>query len=163
MTDELTGLLNRRGFCEQFKRVLAAARRYGHQGLLLYCDLDGFKAINDRLGHAAGDGALKHVAATLEGSVRATDIVGRLGGDEFAVALVQTSLADGAKRAQSLKWEVEGHPFRWQDREIAIQMSMGEQPFGPDDTVEDLLCRADMAMYYCKRQKAAALSLPAAE
>ena len=71
MTDELTGLLNRRGFTEQLRRALAGAQRYGYHGLVVYCDLDGFKSINDTHGHAAGDAALRHVGKILERSVRA--------------------------------------------------------------------------------------------
>ena len=163
MTDELTGLLNRRGFVDQLARALASARRYGHEGLVLYCDLDGFKDINDTYGHAAGDAALVHVAGALRGSVRACDLVARLGGDEFALALVHTSWRDGAKRARTLQWMVEREPLALGGRAMPLRISIGEHPFRGDDTVEDLICRADMAMYYAKRQKAGSQSWLAAE
>lgn len=163
MTDELTGLLNRRGFAEHIRRVLAASRRYGYEGLLLYCDLDNFKAINDAHGHAAGDAALKHVARLLENSVRASDFVARLGGDEFGIALVQTNRRDGIKRARSLQHAVEHEKFAYKGREINLRMSVGDEPFGPDDAADDLICRADMAMYYSKRSRSTALSRQAAQ
>ena len=84
-TDELTGLFNRRGFSEQLKRTPASARRYGHTGVLIYCDIDGFKDFNDLYGHCAGDAVLRHVASILENALREIDTVARLGRDEFAM------------------------------------------------------------------------------
>ena len=89
-TDELTGLFNRRGFSEQLKRTLASARRYGHTGVLIYCDIDGFKDFNDLYGHCAGDAVLRHVASISENALREIDTVARLGGDEFAMIVAQT-------------------------------------------------------------------------
>ena len=85
--DPLTDVLNRRGFERELKRSLAYVKRYGPSAALLYLDLDGFKAVNDRHGHAAGDAVLKAVAMVLSRHVRASDVVARLGGDEFAVLL----------------------------------------------------------------------------
>ena len=100
--DELTALLNRRGFNHQLRRALASSKRYGDLGVLVVCDLDNFKAINDAYGHAVGDEVLCHTAKILNANVRQTDIVARLGGDEFAVLMVQTSWRDGFKRARGL-------------------------------------------------------------
>ena len=85
--DDLTGLLNRRGFRVMTASRLQAARRGGHDVLLFYADLDGFKLINDKFGHAQGDQALVRVATSLKRTFRRTDILARIGGDEF-VALV---------------------------------------------------------------------------
>src|SRR5437660_9578831 len=85
--DPLTDVLNRRGFQRELKRSLAYVKRYGPSAALLYLDLDAFKAINDRHGHAAGDAVLKAVAMVINRHVRASDVVARLGGDEFAVLL----------------------------------------------------------------------------
>ena len=85
--DPLLDILNRRGFERELKRSLAYVQRYGGEAALLFVDLDGFKAINDRHGHAAGDALLKAVARELTGHVRASDTVARLGGDEFGVLL----------------------------------------------------------------------------
>ena len=85
--DPLTDLLNRRGFERELKRSVAYVKRYGVGAALIFLDLDGFKPVNDRHGHAAGDAVLKAVAAAIVGNVRASDVVARIGGDEFAVLL----------------------------------------------------------------------------
>ena len=85
--DPLTDMLNRRGFERELKRSLAYVKRYGTSAALVYVDLDGFKPVNDRHGHAAGDAVLKAIAAALVRNVRASDVVARVGGDEFAVLL----------------------------------------------------------------------------
>ncbi len=84
-TDAMTGLSNRLGFSRAMQRLLEDAREFGTRGALFYIDLDGFKTINDRAGHAAGDEVLKDVALRLRDAVRADDVVARLGGDEFAI------------------------------------------------------------------------------
>ena len=89
-TDELTGLANSRAFAERAEQELLRARRYGRALSLLYIDLDGFKAINDKMGHAAGDVVLQRTAAALLEGLRRTDVVARLGGDEFVVLLPET-------------------------------------------------------------------------
>ena len=89
-TDELTGLANSRAFSERAEQELLRARRYGRALSLLYIDLDGFKSINDSLGHAAGDVVLQRTADALRESLRRTDVIARLGGDEFAVLLPET-------------------------------------------------------------------------
>jgi len=86
-TDDLTQVLNRRGFRAELERALAAAGRYGIKGMLIFIDLDGFKDVNDDHGHAAGDHILRTVACILNENVRETDYVARLGGDEFAILL----------------------------------------------------------------------------
>jgi len=85
--DPLTGVLNRRGFERELERSLAYVRRYGANAALVYLDLDAFKPVNDRHGHAAGDTVLKTAAAALVGNVRASDLVARIGDDEFVVLL----------------------------------------------------------------------------
>lgn len=162
-TDEVTGLFNRRGFMEQLRRTLAAARRNGHSGLLMYCDLDNFKQVNDAHGHSAGDAVLRHVGQIAIGSVRETDTVARLGGDEFAILLAQVQWDDGAKRARTLQWELESTPCDFGSLSIPVQVSLGLEPYGPDDTADDLLRRADMAMYFVKRSRKGPLGRTAAE
>ena len=109
-TDELTGLLNRRGFTEQLGQTLAAARRFGHTGVLVYCDLDNFKEINDLHAYCVGDRVPKRVAEVARHSLRDIDTIARLGGDEFAMLIAQTKWADGQKRAQTLQWPIENTP-----------------------------------------------------
>jgi hypothetical protein len=85
--DPLTDVMNRRGFERELRRADAYVRRYGGNAALVYLDLDGFKPVNDRHGHAAGDAVLRAVAAALVAAVRVSDTVARIGGDEFAVLL----------------------------------------------------------------------------
>ncbi len=101
-TDALTGLLNRRGFDAHLARSMAAARIAKRGGALLYVDLDNFKQINDRHGHAQGDAALRAAAELLRRSVRAGDLVGRLGGDEFAVWLAEVDTREARQRGEQL-------------------------------------------------------------
>ena len=110
--DPLTETLNRRGFERELKRSLAYVKRYGTSAALLYLDLDGFKPVNDRHGHAAGDAVLKAVAAALQQQVRASDVVARLGGDEFAVLLWNVSGPAAAAKAAGLEAAVYATPGR---------------------------------------------------
>jgi diguanylate cyclase (GGDEF)-like protein len=139
-TDPLTGLLNRRAFEERLERELARTRRTGEPFGLLLVDVDRFKQLNDRLGHAAGDEALTALAQTLAGAVRAVDTVARIGGDEFAVLLAGT--AD--ERARDVA-----------DRLTAgagVPISIGAASYGPDGTTADDISRAaDAALYAAKR------------
>ena len=152
MTDELTGLLNRRGFVEAFRRELASARRTGMGGVLVIIDLDGFKAINDTHGHLCGDWYLRQVARTLKENVRAHDIVARFGGDEFAVLLTHTDQAQGLARAEALSAIFNGAVCQWQMRSLPLRASFGTQSYGPGDQEEDVIRRADSGMYRVKRQ-----------
>ena len=101
--DPLTDLINRRGLERELKRALAYVKRYETSAVLVYIDLDGFKSINDRHGHAAGDAVLKAVAMVLARQVRASDLVARLGGDEFVVLLWNLDEADAQTKARSLE------------------------------------------------------------
>jgi diguanylate cyclase (GGDEF)-like protein len=162
-TDALTGLLNRRGFCDHLGYALGRARRYGETGVIAYCDLDTFKSVNDAFGHSGGDALLIRVGDALAGSVRDIDIVGRLGGDEFGVVLVNTNWKDGAKRLRSLHWKLDNTAASYRGHDIPVQVSVGVEPYGPHDNPEELLHRADMAMYYNKRRKHAGPVPTAAE
>ena len=162
-TDELTGLFNRRGFTEQLKRTLAAARRHGHHGVLIYCDLDNFKHFNDTYGHCIGDAILRHVAEIAIANVRETDVVARLGGDEFAILLPETKWEDGARRARTIQHAIESTPCAHDGDDLCVKASLGLEPYGPDDKHDELVRRADMAMYYVKRRKKGPLGREAAE
>ena len=163
LTDELTGLRNRRGFNEHLHRALASAERYGDEGVLVFCDLDAFKDINDTHGHHVGDIVLKQVARVINAQVRETDIVARLGGDEFAVLMVQTNWRDGLKRAQMLSHVMNRTIVTHEGHKICISASFGVEPFGPNDEANHLVARADMAMYVNKRKKASVKLNTAAE
>jgi diguanylate cyclase (GGDEF)-like protein len=154
LTDELTGLLNRRGFERDLACAVAAARRYGEEGVIAFIDLDGFKEINDSLGHAAGDAALREVAALLAANTRLTDSVGRLGGDEFAILLKRTNWQNGIRRAHELHRLIDPAVVHFVDgRSIEVRSSLGLQPYhaGIDGDAAVLLARADAEMYEQKR------------
>ncbi|CAO3422048.1 GGDEF domain-containing protein [Azospirillum doebereinerae] len=151
MTDELTGLLNRRGFYSHFRRELASARRHGIAGgLLVMIDLDGFKAINDTHGHVAGDSYLRQVARMLSSNVREEDVVARLGGDEFAVLLTNTDTANGLARARQLAAIADSYHAEWGGKTLPIRFSVGTQPYGADDGEDEVMRRADSMMYGAK-------------
>ncbi|MDQ2106638.1 GGDEF domain-containing protein [Azospirillum isscasi] len=153
MTDELTGLLNRRGFFSHFRREIAAARRHGGQdgqpagGVLVIIDLDGFKRINDTHGHMAGDAYLRQVARLLAGAVREEDVVARLGGDEFALLLTNTDAACGAVRACEIAAAAGRHCVQWNNADLPIRFSFGVQPYGAEDREEEVIRLADTRMY----------------
>src|SRR5450755_3452354 len=165
--DTLTGLPNRQLFVREVGRAIRAAKRTGHLMALLYLDLDRFKRINDNLGHSVGDALLQNVARRLELSVRPSDVVAlpgepakpdqariaRLGGDEFVVLLTgltdeaqATSVANRIQQALAEPFECRGHRF-------VVTPSIGIALYPKDGTdIEDLLVKADMAMYQAKDQ-----------
>ena len=163
-TDELTGLLNRRGFDESFHRALLSSGRYGDEGVLIACDIDDFKTVNDRYGHVAGDEVLRQVGLLLKTHTRETDFLARMGGDEFVVILVQTGWRNGLKRAQSLSRALNRLVVKADNQTISVSASIGVEHFGPGDNDADtLIARADMAMYCNKRRRAAITLVRAAE
>jgi diguanylate cyclase (GGDEF)-like protein len=154
VTDELTGLLNRRGFLAELERALANARRSGPPGVLMVSDLDGFKLVNDRHGHNVGNELLKQFAGLLAGKVRRGDAVGRLGGEEFGIVLNGATLANARRRAQAVRQLVGTTQFVGSDASIRLGASFGFVPFDGSEPVEELLNRADLAMYGEKRRNA---------
>jgi diguanylate cyclase (GGDEF)-like protein len=151
-TDALTGLLNRRAFDEELLRRVQRLNRDRRRGALLYLDLDNFKAVNDRRGHAVGDEALRHVADILRGNTRGIDLVARLGGDEFAVWLENLSEVDAAKRAKVFLAAGASLVGYSGSPDQPLQVSIGVAPFDPEraETVAALMKRADAAMYQVK-------------
>jgi diguanylate cyclase (GGDEF)-like protein len=152
VTDELTGLFNRRGFANELSRALASARRGGPHGALLICDLDGFKEINDRYGHAAGDEVLRQVARQLSLHVRRTDAAARLGGDEFALLLAGASEAGAAEKATVFRRLIGDSRFTHEAAEMAVAVSIGCAYYTGGESEDELFRRADAAMYADKRQ-----------
>jgi diguanylate cyclase (GGDEF)-like protein len=153
--DPLTGLLNRRGFGRMLERALAYVRRYEASAALLYLDLDRFKPVNDRHGHAAGDWVLGRVARLIAGQVRASDVVARIGGDELAVLLWNVSEAQGEEKARALESMIGDENFVHEGEEISLGLSAGVTMLARDDTLESALARADTAMYARKRERRA--------
>ena len=144
--DGLTGCLTRRAFYERLEHEASRARRYGTRFAVVLADLDLLKARNDERGHQYGDDALRRLARVLMTSARSSDLVGRLGGDEFAVLLPQAGTEDSTAIARRLVEAIRGAG------RPAITASLGVAVWaGPDDGVEELLRRADSAMYGAKR------------
>ena len=154
-SDALTGVMNRRGFERELKRAASYVQRYGGNAALVYLDLDGFKPVNDRYGHAAGDAVLRAVAASLVASVRASDLVARIGGDEFAVLLWNLSPQDARNKAQTLERAVADTVVRWGARRLAVGATAGVAEFLADRDIAGVLARADAAMYARKRKRKA--------
>jgi diguanylate cyclase (GGDEF)-like protein len=152
-TDPLTELLNRRGFERELKRSLAYLKRYGASAALLFIDLDRFKPINDRHGHAAGDAVLKAVAATLTRNVRASDVIARLGGDEFVVLMWNVTAGVAATKAIALENAIAAAAVRFGPATLKIGASAGVVLIGASETPAELVGRADAAMYARKREK----------
>lgn len=153
--DALTPLLNRRAFVRELGRARTAAQRYGFALSLVYFDLDGFKALNDRLGHAAGDAALQAVAERLSANVRDSDVVGRMGGDEFAVVLVQADQTTAETKAATLAEAIERDLGIPGDGGARLRVSYGVREIGADVEPETLIAEADAAMFEAKRQRRA--------
>ncbi|HZB90247.1 MAG TPA: GGDEF domain-containing protein [Stellaceae bacterium] len=151
VTDELTAVLNRRGFGLELMRALAAAARGGPRGVLIVCDLDGFKAVNDLYGHRAGNEVLRQVADALRRRVRKNDVVARLGGDEFALLLIGASLANARRKCAALVRALDATPPVVDSTPIPMSASFGLTAFEGGEDPEALLHRADMAMYAQKR------------
>ena len=145
--DPLTGLLNRAAFEEALHREVAGR---GDRPALLLLDLDGFKAVNDTLGHLAGDDVLVAVARVLQAGVRASDAVGRLGGDEFAVLLPATTAPTGERLAHRLLGLVAADP-ELSDPRARVGVSIGLARLEGRSTAEALVAAADEAMYQAKR------------
>jgi len=151
--DPLTETLNCRGFERELKRSLAYVKRYGVSAALVYLDLDQFKPVNDRYGHAAGDAVLKAVASTLVRHVRASDVVARIGGDEFVVLLWNVDELAAASKAAALEAVIDATPVRWKSSTLAVGASAGVALPAPLDTPAAVLARGDAAMYARKAEK----------
>jgi diguanylate cyclase (GGDEF)-like protein len=149
--DGLTPVFNRRAFLRELRRVITFSQRYGSPASLIYFDLDGFKTVNDRFGHAAGDAALKAVAERLVAQVRESDVVGRLGGDEFGVILVQADMTAALAKAAALAEAIAAQPVQCGEWLAPLKASFGVRQIDPGRSAEDVLAEADKAMYARKR------------
>jgi diguanylate cyclase (GGDEF)-like protein len=151
--DPLLDVLNRRGFERELRRSLAYLQRYNGEAALLFIDLDGFKAVNDAHGHAAGDALLKAVAHELVSHVRASDVVARLGGDEFGVLLWNLAPQLAAAKARDLEMLIEGVSVAHGEAWLAVGASAGLVPLAAGAEPEQMIDAADKAMYVRKREK----------
>jgi diguanylate cyclase (GGDEF)-like protein/PAS domain S-box-containing protein len=154
LIDELTGLLNRRGFLTVAQQTLNLAQRLEGPLLLIFADLDGMKSINDNFGHCEGDRALVDTAEILRKTYRDSDILARLGGDEFTVLAMGNSVKDADVLARRLQSKVDAHN-NGGHRPYRLSISMGIVPYNvaKRQSIVELLARADEAMYANKRRK----------
>jgi diguanylate cyclase (GGDEF)-like protein len=161
LTDELTGLCNRRGFMAIAERQLKIGRRTGRGIVLFFMDIDGMKQINDSFGHGEGDRALKRMAKALKMTFRDSDVIARLGGDEFAVLAIEASdnseTAIRARLAEDLKSVSAG------ETRYTINLSLGAVRINicSSASIGEWMVRADQAMYEQKRRRLSRLPEPA--
>jgi diguanylate cyclase (GGDEF)-like protein len=144
--DALTGLHNYRYFHETLQREVARAHRYERRLALVVFDIDDFKAINDRIGHLAGDSVLAEAAERVRSVVRGADIACRVGGDEFSVILPESTIAD----AESLYRRLQGALSNWRSGDQHLHLSAGIAELEDDDDAATFFKRADAALYRAK-------------
>jgi two-component system, cell cycle response regulator len=145
--DALTGLHNRRYFHETLKREVARAHRYGRRLALVVFDLDDFKAINDRIGHLAGDSVLAEIAERVRSVVRSADVACRVGGDEFGIILPESTLSDAEQLSHRMQAAVASRPI---DDAGTLQLSAGAAELHAEDDATRFFERADDALYKAK-------------
>ena|GEM_PF-2533854 len=161
--DPLTGLLNRRSFEEAAQRVLASSSLVPARAAVLFLDLDHFKVINDRLGHAAGDEILVSLSSLLRSHLRENDLIARLGGDEFTIFLAGTGLDEAVLTAERLRQAVGEYDFHLGATHFDLTLSIGVAAVQGVDDLSSALARADSALYEAKslgRDRVAASSCP---
>lgn len=150
-TDMLTGLPNRRYFFEELTRDIAQAERHDIPLSIISVDIDFFKNINDRHGHAAGDEALRRAGELFKNCTRSGDIAARIGGEEFAMACLNTKKEEARKLAERLSQEMESKSINYMDESFQITFSVGVAMREKGDNVEQLLQKADSALYEAKQ------------
>jgi diguanylate cyclase (GGDEF)-like protein len=163
LTDALTGLANARALRHQFEEDANRARRHSETFSLLMMDLDGFKRINDTLGHQAGDDVLREVAQILSSQIRASDFLSRYAGDEF-VAIVQAGPSEVHELVGRLQHAIQSFNYGFATPGPALGISVGWACFGADGaTLDELLLAADRSMYANKSKRKAVISDSAAK
>ena len=153
--DTLTPTFNRRAFLRELHRTMSEVERYKTPAAVVYVDLDGFKALNDSHGHAAGDAVLKHIGRLLVESVRESDIVGRLGGDEFGVLLNRVSAEEARAKAAVLASAINSAPILHAGVIHRVIASLGVHAIATTEDPEFAIARADEAMYADKHARRA--------
>jgi diguanylate cyclase (GGDEF)-like protein len=146
-SDTLVPVFNRRAFVRELTRVMSFAQRYDVQASLVYFDLDGFKQVNDRFGHSAGDAVLKAIGQVLLTHIRESDLAGRVGGDEFAVILAKANQHDAQVKGAQLAGAIRQTIIPYLGHSLNVGAAFGAYCFEPGDTAERALSRADEAMY----------------
>jgi diguanylate cyclase (GGDEF)-like protein/PAS domain S-box-containing protein len=152
-TDSLTGIANRRALIEALEKEYSRARRHGYALSILMLDLDHFKMVNDRYGHAAGDTVLSEFVQIIAPEIRDSDYFGRLGGEEFAILLPECSLGSAQQLAERIRRAVAAHTFRSSQARFNVTMSIGVATLIDDDARPDhVLNRADRCLYAAKSE-----------
>jgi diguanylate cyclase (GGDEF)-like protein len=155
LTDALTGLPNARALRYRFEDDADRARRHRDSFAVVMMDLDGFKSVNDKLGHQAGDQLLRELAALLQGQLRSSDFISRYAGDEF-VAVLQVSQDEALELALRIQRAIDRHDFGCSGAKLFVGLSVGCASFGSDgETLDELLLAADRAMYADKARRKA--------
>jgi diguanylate cyclase len=149
--DPLTGMLNRRGIDDAFRQEASRCDRHGNRLCLALIDLDNFKSINDTLGHQSGDNALIHVSNVVRNTLRPTDRLGRFGGEEFLILLPETELKESAGILARVKRELASKPLAESEFNLKVTFSGGVTERRERESLDQLLARADAALYQAKR------------
>jgi diguanylate cyclase (GGDEF)-like protein len=153
VTDELTGLKNRRQIIEQMNKEYQRAVRTGGTLSLILLDIDHFKRVNDSYGHAVGDRVLRAVAEEMQDGLRTYDLLGRIGGEEFLIASPGSALDEAAGLADRIRQKIKGRTIQDRTREITVTVSAGVTSLSEQDASADaILQRADEALYLAKQQ-----------
>ena len=152
-TDPLVPVYNRRAFLREISRAQTVMERYDMLSTIIFFDLNGFKSVNDRSGHGIGDELLKMIGQVLQSGVRDCDMVARLGGDEFGILLFKTDLDVARVKAQALSCRIAEQKIKMPTGDVSIGAAWGVAPCEPGDSVEQVLARADRAMYMEKRTR----------
>ncbi len=152
MIDSLTGVLNRRAFLDHADGEWVRHRRHNHALSCLMVDVDGFKNINDTFGHAAGDAVLQHIGTLVRATLRASDLPARLGGDEFIALMPETTLEGALATAERLLGRVVSRPLTILDQSLAATLSIGVATADGCNSLEELMARADRALYRAKKE-----------
>ena len=151
VTDNLTGLANRRNFESAFEKEFLRAVRYNSKFTLVMFDIDYFKNINDTFGHPCGDFVLRQIANSALPTFRKTDTVFRFGGEEFVVILTETDIKQAIIPLERFRKTVETLGLTYQDKEVEVTVSIGACQFSPDmKTKEEFLQKVDETLYKAK-------------
>ena len=149
VTDELTGIPNRRAFMNEARNIYNLSERYGWPFSLAIADLDHFKTINDTYGHGRGDDVLRDFAALVQKNIRRSDLFARIGGEEFILLMPKTNYRDAREVADKLRRAVEKHPFAHGER---VTISLGIVESGKGSSLDSLFRDADTALYRAKKE-----------
>ncbi|MBS0437148.1 MAG: diguanylate cyclase [Proteobacteria bacterium] len=150
-TDQLTQIANRRGLLQAFEGERSRVEREGAALAVGLLDIDNFKRLNDELGHAAGDEALRSLAAVVSKTLRPTDMVARYGGEEFVVLLPATPVDEGQQILTRLQRSLSGGLFMHENKQVFVTFSAGVTAYRAGESIEAALERADQALYEAKR------------